>query len=113
MKLSERGVPQIIIKEPARRLEHLERGEPRVGSPPLSQRDRTIQDVERRRSDALEHLVEPNDLLPVGLCIRGRETVLRRYARLRVITRHRLAASGSHEVIEPALDELAIPERAI
>jgi hypothetical protein len=39
--------------------------------------------------------------------------VLRRDARLRVITRQRLAASGSHEVIEPALDELAIPTRAI
>ena len=39
--------------------------------------------------------------------------MLRRYARLGVIARHRLAASGSHEVIEPALDELAIPKGAI
>src|SRR4029453_16052901 len=94
MQLSERGIPKVEAKAPARRLKRLERGEPRVGSLPLGQRDGTIQDVEWRRSDALEHLVEPNDLPPVRFGIRRRQPGLRRYARLRVITRHPLAASG-------------------
>src|SRR5262249_11814624 len=44
---------------------------------------------------------------------RRRETMLRCHARLRVITRQRLSASGLLQVNEPSLDELTIPKRAI
>src|SRR5688572_20766980 len=113
MKLSKRGVPQVVVEEPARSLERLELGEAPRGALQLSHGNCTIQDVERRRRDALEHFVEAHDLGPVGGRIRGGETVLCRDARLRVIARHRVAPSGAREVVEPTLYELAIPERAI
>ena len=51
-----------------------------------AERDRAMQDVERRRRDAFEHLVEAHDLGPARLGIRRREAMLGRDARLHVPT---------------------------
>src|SRR5262245_42909842 len=93
VELAEGGVPQVVAQEPARRLDRLEQGEARLRPLPLGERDRAVQRVDGRGSDAVEELVEPRDLVPACLTVAAREAVLGGDGRLDVIAGEHVSPS--------------------
>ena len=113
MQLRPCRIGQVIIAQLPRRQNRFNLHEPRLRPVTLGQRHRPVQRHHRGRPVALQHIVQPDDFVPIRRIGRGRLGMHRSNRRLYGVGAIGLASQGVAHQRTAFFNTLAVPQAAI